>query len=221
MSVLRSSLYWALTWSNSSLIICILNSKLARMSFKCSINFMMSSYSALSLSCSRPVNWRNLISTMARAWISVKEKRSIKLFFASSGVLDARIIRITSSIWSLAMIKPSRIWARSSACFNSNWVRRVMTSWRCSTNNRIKSFKFNKRGLPPTSAMLFTPKEVWRAVCFNNVFSTTLAMASFFKSITIRIPLRSDSSLILEIPSIFFSFTRSAMREINSALLTI
>ena len=62
-----------------------------------------------------PVNCRNLISTIAPACTSVRLKRSINVDLASSGVLEPRIIRITSSILSQAMINPSRIWARFSA----------------------------------------------------------------------------------------------------------
>ncbi len=48
-----------------------------------------------------------------------------------------------------------------------------------------------------------------------------LGMASFFKSKTIRIPSRSDSSRRSEIPSSFLSLIRPAMRSIMLALLVM
>ena len=182
---------------------------------------MISSYSAWSWSCIRPVNWRKRISTIARDCISVRLKRSIKPAIASFGVLAARIIRITSSILSEAMIKPSRICARSFALRRSNWVRRITTSCLCSTKYLIISLRFNVLGRPWTNATLFTPKEVCKAVILYSLFSTTLALASRFTSITIRIPSRSDSSFAFEIPSILLSLTRSAIYLISSALLTL
>ena len=41
-----------------------------------------------------------------------------------------------------------------------------------------------------------------------------------FRSMTMRMPSRSDSSRMSEMPSIVFSRTRSAMRSISLALLT-
>ena len=202
-------------------MISILSSTLARISFKWAINFSISSYSPLNFSCSSPVNWPKRMATIALACLSVKLKRSISAVCASTGVLEARINLMTSSIWSEAIINPSRICALSSAFRSSNWVRRITTSCRWSTKWWIRSLRFSNLGRPCTKATLFTPKEDCKAVCFSNVFKTTLDMASFFTSITIRIPSRSDSSLILEIPSIFFSLIKSAIRDISSALLTM
>ena len=220
MSVLRSSPYLSLISFNSSLMTFIQRSSFSRISFKYAINFSISSYSARSLSCSRPVNWRSLISTMARDCISDKEKRSIKRSIASAGLFDDLMMAMTSSILSEAIIRPSKIWARSSALRNSYLVRRITTSWRWSTNALIRSFRLSWRGRPFTSAILLTLKEDCKAVNLYNLFSTTLELASLLTSTTIRIPLRSDSSLTLEMPSIRFSFTRSAIYLINSALLT-
>ncbi len=139
---------------------------------------------------------------------------------ASFGLLDDLMIAITSSILSEAMIKPSRICALSSAFFSSKRVRRITTSWRCSIKALIISFRFNCLGRPLTKAILFTLKEDCRAVSLYNLFSTTPELASRFTSTTIRIPLRSDSSFTLEIPSIRLSLTRSAIYLISSALLT-
>ena len=69
--------------------------------------------------------------------------------------------------------------------------------------------------------MLFTLKDDCKAVILYSLFSTMLAFASRFTSTTIRIPLRSDSSFTFDTPSSRFSFTRSAMARISSALFTM
>ena len=196
-------------------------SSFSRISVKYAINFSISSYSARNLSCSRPVSWRRRISTMARAWRSESENRSIKLSIASFGLLDALMMAMTSSMLSDAMSKPSRMCARSFAFSRSNFVRRITTSCRWSTNAWIKSFRFKRRGRPLTSAMLFTLNDDCRAVSLYNLFNTTLELASRFTSTTMRIPPRlEDSSLTLEMPSIRFSFTKSAILLIKSDLMT-
>ena len=65
-----------------------------------------------------------------------------------------------------------------------------------------------------------TPNVSCNCVCLYNWFSITLAFTSRRSSILIRIPSRLDSSVRAVIPSIFFSFTRSAIFSINLALLT-
>ena len=160
----RSSPYLAFMSFNSSLIICMRRSSFARISFKSVIVAINSSNSARNLSCSRPVNWRKRISTIARVWISDKPKRSDNLSLALSGLADDLIISITSSMLSDAMIKPSKICARSSAFLKSKRVLLITTSWRKATNSLIISRKFNKRGRPSTKQILFTEKEVWSAV---------------------------------------------------------
>ena len=69
--------------------------------------------------------------------------------------------------------------------------------------------------------MLLTLNDDCNAVILNNLFKITLALASRLTSTTMRIPVRSDSSLTLEIPSILFSMANSAIDLINSALLVI
>ena len=58
---------------------------------------------------------------------------------------------------------------------------------------------------------MITPKVSWSCVCLNNCFNKTLAFTSLRVSIQIRIPLLSDSSRNSVIPSILFSFTKSAI----------
>ena len=157
---------------------------------------------------------------MARVWISDKPKRVESLSLAWSGLSDVLMISITSSILSEAMINPSKICALSSAFRNSNVVLRTTTWCLKRMNCSMICCKFNKRGRPSTKHMLLTENEVCRAVNLYNLFNTTLAIASRLISKTIRIPFLSDSSLKSEIPSIFLSFTKSAIFLIISALFT-
>jgi len=64
-----------------------------------------------------------------RAWISLSWKCSMSRTRASLGVLLERMRRITSSRLSTAMMSPSSMCARASACASSYFVRRVMTSF--------------------------------------------------------------------------------------------
>ena len=217
---LLSSPYLSLISFNSSEIIFILLFSFSRISFKSSMSFLISSYSDLSLSCSNPVNCLNLISTIAFAWTSESLNFLIKLFLASSAFFEAFIKAITSSILSEAIIKPSSIWHLSSAFFNSNLVLLTTTSCLWSTKCLIISFRFSIWGRPFTRAIVFTLKEDWSGLYLYNLFRTILGIASLFKTKTILIPLRSDSSLIVEIPSNFLSLTKSAIFLIISALLT-
>ena len=104
----------------------------AKMSVKSAINSNKPWYSFSILSRSKPVKRRKRISKIACAWRSDNLKRSIMLFFASSSEFDARIKAMISSIWSNAIRNPSKMWARASALFLSNCVRRVTTSCWCS-----------------------------------------------------------------------------------------
>ena len=119
-----------------------------------------------------------------------------------------------------AMISPSRMCARSCAFFRSNCVRRIVTSWRCSTKYFTHSFKERSLGLPFTRAMQFTENELCRAVILNSLLSNTLALASRFTSTTMRIPCLPDSSLTLAMPSTFPSLASSAMDITSCSLLT-
>ena len=103
----------------------------ARIACNLRIFSINSAYSASNFSLSRPVSARRRISTIACAWTSVSSKRSINSCFAIWTFLAARIIRITSSILSSALRRPSRIWARSCALFRSYFVLLVTTSSWC------------------------------------------------------------------------------------------
>ena len=152
--------------------------------------------------------------------MSLNLNRSFNLALASSGLFDALIKAITSSILSEAIINPSKICALSSAFRNSNFVLLTITSCLNSMKWRIISRKLTMTGLPLTKQMLLTENELCRAVYLYNLFKTTFGIESRFNSYTILIPLLSDSSRISEIPSIFLSLTKSAVFLIISDLFT-
>ena len=70
------------------------------------------------------------------------------------------------------------------------------------------------------NANIFPEKVVCSAVFLYKLFCTTAGMASFFSSITIRMPSRSVSSRRSEIPSSFLSLTSSAIFS-NSANIIV
>ena len=88
-----------------------------------------SAYSPSIFSRSSPVSARSRISTIAWACTLVSPKRSSRRSFASFVVRLLRIMEITSSMLSRAIINPSKICARSSALFRSYFVRLVTTSF--------------------------------------------------------------------------------------------
>ena len=101
----------------------------ARMAFNSEIKAIKSLYSFSSFSLSRPVRAFSRISTIACDCASDNPNLSINAFLASCVVLLLRIIEITSSILSKAIINPCKIWALSSALFKSYFVRLVITSF--------------------------------------------------------------------------------------------
>ena len=111
--------------NNSSFMMSYTNLSLANISFKWAINFINSAYSSSSFSLCNPDKRFNCISKMACAWISVNLNLSINLSFASS--YDDLMIWITSSMLSIAIIKPSNMCALASALSSSNFVLRNTT----------------------------------------------------------------------------------------------
>ncbi len=67
---------------------------------------------------------------------------------------------------------------------------------------------------------MLMPKTDCNWLCWNRLFSTTSECSPRLRSKTTRMPSLSDSSRISAMPSIFFSFTSSAMRWSMRALLT-
>ncbi len=218
--VLRFSPYFSFTLINSFLIISRTFWGVARIALNCSIFLISSTYSSNSLSLSRPVNWCNLISRIAWAWALVNLKFSINAFLAASTSFDFSIMLTTLFIFSTAFFNPSRMWARSSAFSSSNFVRRVTISFRYSRYWISTSLRFSMRGTLFTRASIITPKVVSICVWLNNWLRTICEFASRFSSMTTRIPLRSDSSRRLLIPSIFLSLTRFAIVSRSCALFT-
>ena len=158
---LLSSPYFSFISINSFLIKSILIDLLSNSFLYPAIVFNNSSYSSLSLSCSRPVNCLNLISIIALAWISDNLYFFSSFCLASSAFEDFFIRSITASILSDAIISPSRICALCSAFLSSKVILLTTTSWRCSTKKWISCFKFNNWGRPLTKATLFTLKDDW------------------------------------------------------------
>ena len=157
ISVRRSSPCLCFTSNNSSRIIAWTRSSFAKISFKSAINATNPWYSSSILPRSNPVKRRKRISKIAFPWRSDNENSDINEFNASSSVDEPRIIAIIRSIWSKAIRSPSKIWARSSALFKSNCVRRTITSTWCLIYAAIISFKFKTLGCPSTSANILIP----------------------------------------------------------------
>ena len=196
MAVLLSSPYLAAITLISSLITARSFFSSARIAFNSAIFAWSSLYSFSSFSRSRPVRARSLISTIAWDWASESPKRSINCALASATLALLRIIRITSSIWSRAISRPSNMWARSSALFKSYCVRLLTTSfwWEMYTSSIWCRFKIF--GWLLTRASMITPKVSCSCVCLRSWFKITLAFTSRRSSILIRIPSRLDSSPI-------------------------
>ena len=76
---------------------------------------------------SSAANRPSCISRMALACSSLNLKRVCRLFDAVSRFCERRIVSITASRLSRAVVKPSRMCWRASAFARSNFVRRVMT----------------------------------------------------------------------------------------------
>ena len=160
------------------------------------------------------------MSRIAWAWISDRPNFATRPSFASFGSFEARISRMTASMWSRAIESPSRMCSRASAFRSRNRVRLVTTSFRKARNSSRSSLRFIVRGRFWTIASSCTPKEVCICVCLYRLLRTTSATASFFSSTTTRIPSRSDSSRRSEISSISLFRTSSAIRSMRRDLFT-
>ena len=84
---------------------------------------------------------------------------------ASAGFFDFLISFIILSRFLSAILRPSNIWARSSAFFKSYLVLFITISFRWSTYNEIMSFRLRSLGLLSTSASIITPKVSRICVC--------------------------------------------------------
>ena len=184
------------------------------------ISFNISLYSSTIFSLSRAVSLWSFISRIACAWISESLNLFIRPSLASWGPLLFLISVITSSRLSMAIFKPSNIWALSFAFLSSNIVRLVTTSFLNLMNCRRSSLRFRIFGWPSTMERFITPNVPCICVCRKRLFSITSETSSLLSSTTILIPSLSDSSLISDMPSIFLSLTSSAIFSMSFVLLT-
>lgn len=129
---------------------------------------------------------------MAVACTSSKANRSISRCLDTEMSGEERMMLITSSMKSTAVFERFPDMARSLALRSSNMVRRVMTStWNLMYSSSI-CLRVRIRGTPSTSASIMTPKVVCIWVKAKSWLSTTCGLASFFRSMTIRIPSRLE-----------------------------
>ena len=145
---------------------------------------------------------------------------AINRSFATCALADDLINSITGSIFAKATAWPSKMWPRSRAFRSSNKVLRVTTSRRWRIKQASMSLRFKVFGWPSTKATMLIPKLDCNCVWLNRLLTMTSGVSPRRRSITIRIPSLSDSSRSSVIPSIFFSFTNSAIFSMTRALLT-
>ena len=221
ISVRRSSPKRCFMARASSLTMASLRASLVRISFKSAMRAWSSSSSFSIFRISSPASCPSWNRQMASACTSSKPKCSIKASLASGRPpLQARMVAMISSTMSMAFFRPSKMWARSWAFFRSYWLRRVTTwVWNLMYSSRMP-FRFKILGRPSTMASMMTPKVVCSWVKENRWFNTIWGEASRFTSMTMCMPLRSEWSSMLEMPSMRFSFTRSAMLSMSLALFT-
>ena len=137
----------------------------ARMPLSSLIVARTSLSSASSLSISRPVSLASRMLRMASVCFSLSPNRFRSRASACGVSAEPRMILMTSSMLSTAILRPSRMCSRASAALRSNCVRRTMISCRCSMYRSSNSFRFMILGAPLSSASMITPKVDCMAVC--------------------------------------------------------
>ena len=130
---------------------------LPNISLSSAINLSKSANSFSIFSLSNPVSLLSLISSIAFDWTSLKPNLLIKPFLASSSELEPRINLITSSIWSKAIFKPSKICTLFSALSKSNLVLLIIISLWKSIYLAIISFNPKVFGTPWSSIKKIIP----------------------------------------------------------------
>ena len=214
-----SSPYFSIISSDSSLIKLNTNFSSAKIALKCSINFNKFWYSSSIFSLCNPDKVFNLISKIDCAWMSSSPNLFINCSFGSS--YDPLITFITSSMLSIAILKPSKMWALANALSNSNSVLLIITSFLCSIKCSKHCLNVKILGSPFTNANMIVPNESCNCVYLYNLFSTICAFVSLFNSITtLTISSLSDSSLTSDMPSIFLSLANWFIAIIKLALFT-
>src|SRR5438094_219361 len=104
----------------------------ARISLHSLMNFRTSFSSSSSFVISRAVSRASRMLRISADCFSDSLKRLRRLASAVGVSLDFLMMRMTSSMLSTAIFRPSRMCSRSCARFSSKSVRRTMTVWRCS-----------------------------------------------------------------------------------------
>ena len=179
---------------------------------------LRSASSLLIFSISKPVNFWSLVSNIALAWTSSKLYSCLSFPFASSDVFDFFINVIALSMSSKTFDKPKRRCCLFLDLSKSYFVLLRTTSTWCFKYNRKISLRFNNFGWPLSKAIILKLKDCWSCVCLYKLLRVTNAFASFFSSITMRIPFLFDSSLRSVIPSITLSLTSVAIFSIKFAI---
>ncbi len=206
--------------SSSDTTTAISTVSLPRISSRCAIKTASSLISAISASRSSPVSLASRMSRIACAWRADSSNASMSPLLAAAVSCDDRMRLITASMLSTAICSPSRMCIRSFAWRRSNIVRRPTTSRRWAMKCCSSFFSDSVCGRPSTIASMLMPNESCICVIFQRLLSTTSGTASFLRSITIRMPSRSDSSRMSAMPSMRLSRTSSAIFSISLALLT-
>ena len=126
-------------------------SGLSSISLRSAMSKCFSLSSSSIFSRSSPASLLRRISRIASACIFEKSNCAISASRASSRVRLARMVLITSFIWSSAFFSHSSICARASATFSSYIVRRVTTSFLCLIKFSSNSLRLKSLGCFPLS----------------------------------------------------------------------
>ena len=124
----------------------------------------------------------------ASACTSVNAKGSaISAVRAAGRSSEPRMVAMTASSMSMALRRPSTMWARSRALSQPE-LRAPGDDLDLVVDvvRRAPGPGSSVRGTPSTSASMFTPKLVCSGVCLKRLLSTTLALASRLSSMTRR-----------------------------------
>src|SRR5213594_4201848 len=114
----------------------------ARISLHSLMNLRTSRSSSSSLVISRAVSRARRMLRISADCFSDNLNRLRNAASAAGVSFDFLMIRMTSSMWSTAIFRPSRMCSRSWARCSSNWVLRVMTLCRCSMKCCSSSLRF-------------------------------------------------------------------------------
>mmetsp|Transcript_6804 Transcript_6804/g.19804 ORF Transcript_6804/g.19804 Transcript_6804/m.19804 type:complete len:427 (-) Transcript_6804:578-1858(-) len=183
-----------------------------------------SSSSVLSFSSSSAVSRARVSRSSASACSSLRSNgepwRASLAWLASFACLTTSM---TSSICARALSSPSTTCARCFRRPSSKFVRRRIVRNRKSSQICRADLRVSLTGCLPSSPSesRLPANEVCSCVFLKRLFCTTVALASFLSSMTMRVPSRSLSSRRSAMPSSFFSFTIVAILSSSTLLLTM